>query len=350
MPVRVIDPEPFHVWVRAELLLWWVKDTPLPAPIALVTDAAGNSQTVLGNSTAGFGAFAGGRVGLGAWFDRYNNYGFETSFFSLERRSNHQAVFSDDNGNPSLGLSYLSRAAGESGEFIQPLSVPGAFAGNVLVSSNLDLWGAEINGVICLLRTAGLEFTTLAGFRYASLREHLFITGASSDVTTGDFFVLNDQFSTHNDFYGGQIGARVNWTADRLALDATAKLALGGTHQVVDIQGNSFASAGGFFPGGFYAQPSNIGHYTAGQFGVIPSLEFKFNYLLFRNCRLFVGYDFLYWNQVVRPGNQIDRNVNLTQSPLLGNGTLTGPAFPGPLFNRSSFWAQGVTFGLEIRF
>jgi hypothetical protein len=50
---------------------------------------------------------------------------------------------------------------------------------------------------------------------------------------------------------------------------------------------------------------------------------------------------------VVRPGNQIDHAVKQTQS--LG-GHLVGPATPVPSFNRSEFWAQGLTFGPEIRF
>ena len=31
-------------------------------------------------------------------------------------------------------------------------------------------------------------------------------------------------------------------------------------------------------------------------------------------------------------------------------GALVGPSQPSPLFNRTDFWAQGVTFGLEFRF
>ncbi len=322
-PLRLVNPdEKFHIWTRFEVLAWWVKDTPLPAPIVTATDAGGNTQTVVGGHSAGFGAFAGIRFGLGAWFDEHNNYGFETIFFSLERRHNNQGVFSDGNGNPSIGLSYASATPGQTGEFIQPLSTAGTFAGNVLVSSTLTMWGAEINGVICAVRVGGLELTGLAGFRYVHLNENLYISSASSDIASGDFIVLNDQFSTHNDFYGGQIGARVNWHGQRWSLDATGKLALGGTQQAVNIQGDSFSSASGAFPGGFYAQPSNIGHYSAAQFGIIPSLELKLSYEFTPAWRLFIGYDFMYWNQVVRPGNQLDRNVNLTQSALLGNGRL----------------------------
>jgi len=332
------------------LLAWWVKDTPLPVPIALVTDAGGNSQTVIGNSNTAFGTFGGGRISLGAWFDQHNNYGFETSFFSLERRTNSQSVYSDGNGNPSIGLSYLSATPGQPGEYIQPLSSSGTFDGGISVSSTLQLWGAEVNGEVCLLRAGGFEFTTLAGFRYVDLQENLYINSSSTDLTSGNFTVLNDQFSTRNQFYGGQLGARVNWQGNRFSLDATGKLALGSTHQVVNIQGNSYTATSDLFPGGFYTQPSNIGTYTGNAFSVIPSVELKFSYQSSPWWRVFVGYDFMYWNQVVRPGNQIDRNVNLTQIAVLGNGALTGPASPGPLFNHSDFWAQGITLGLELRY
>jgi hypothetical protein len=68
---------------------------------------------------------------------------------------------------------------------------------------------------------------------------------------------------------------------------------------------------------------------------------------------VFAGYEILYWNRVVRPGDQIDHNVNLSQNAVLdpkGVGTLVGPAQPAPLFNRSDFWAQGINLGLEYRY
>ncbi len=255
-----------------------------------------------------------------AWFDANDTIGFETSFFGLDRRSNNQSVSSDGNGNPSIGLSFLNATPGSSGEFIQTLSAPGAFAGNIQVSSTLELWGIEVNGALNLFRSGGFELTALAGFRYFDLQENLYITSNSTDIATGNFLSLYDQFSTRNQFYGGQVGARLDWQANRWYLEATGKVALGVTHETVDIGGNTFTSPGGFSPGGFYAQPSNIGHYTATQFGVIPTVELKVGYQLNRAWRVFIGYDFMYWNQVVRPGNQLDRNVNLTQSALLGAG------------------------------
>ena len=140
----------------------------------------------------------------------------------------------------------------------------------------------------------------------------------------------------------------------------TGKVALGSTHQVVNIQGDTtqtalpggFAPMPGSFAGGIYALPTNSGRRFANEFSVIPALELKVGYQLTQRLRATLGYDFMYWNQVVRPGNQIDHSINPTQSVPFGTtgGVLVGPAVPAALFNRTDFWAQGVSFGLELRF
>jgi hypothetical protein len=64
-----------------------------------------------------------------------------------------------------------------------------------------------------------------------------------------------------------------------------------------------------------------------------------------------VGYSFLYWSNVVRPGDQIDRTVNFTQVPIdPTNGPLSGSARPALMPRQNDFWAQGFNFGIEIQF
>ena len=68
---------------------------------------------------------------------------------------------------------------------------------------------------------------------------------------------------------------------------------------------------------------------------------------------VFAGYSFLYVNSVVRPGNQINRNINPTPSVSWTGeppATLKGPAEPSFEFNSSSFWAHGINAGLTLRF
>ena len=242
------------------------------------------------------------------------------------------------------------------GDTFMPIASPGLFAGGVQVTSTLQLWGAEANGIFTLMREGGFEVFGLAGARYVDLRETLNISTLSSDIATAPATVLsqNDQFNTRNQFYGGQIGGRINWQGERFGLDLTGNLAIGATHESVDIQGASTQTGpggvNGAFPGGFFTQASNMGRYTANQFAMIPSVEMKFSVFITSHLRAFIGYDFLYWSQVVRPGNQVDRNINFTQSAVFGSGALSGPAYPMPLFDRSAFWAQGLNVGFEFRF
>jgi hypothetical protein len=83
---------------------------------------------------------------------------------------------------------------------------------------------------------------------------------------------------------------------------------------------------------------------------VIPETRLQFGYDVTSRVRARVGYNFLYVSDVLRPGNQIDRVVNVNQNGLVGTGTVQTPAVPAPLLQHSDFWAQGVTFGLEFRF
>jgi len=92
--------------------------------------------------------------------------------------------------------------------------------------------------------------------------------------------------------------------------------------------------------GSAYALGSNIGRQVADQFNVVPQVQIQAGHDVTRNIRTSVGYDALYMNQVVRPGNQID--------PWLG--TVNGVDFPQPQFNKTDFWAHGVSFGLELRY
>jgi hypothetical protein len=74
-------------------------------------------------------------------------------------------------------------------------------------------------------------------------------------------------------------------------------------------------------------------------------------YQLTEHLRAFVGYSFLYWTHVARPGDQIDRAVNPTQLPLSTTAPqLTGPARPAPVLRDTDFWAQGISFGVEFRY
>jgi putative beta barrel porin BBP7 len=354
MTSALAEPAAFPFWARAEYLAYWVKNAPLP--VSLVTGDPNNPTQELLDSSRNLGMFAGFRIGMGAWLDSDANIGVEAGFFATESRTRIFSASSDAAGAPTLAFPFINQTPGAVGDNLLPITAPGQFAGGVQIASTLQLWGTEANSVFVLMREKDFAFSAIAGVRYVNLEEKLNISTNSSTVVGVPSTVLSqtDQFNTRNQFYGAQIGGRVNWQSGSFGADLTAKLALGDSRQTVDIQGLSTQTGpggiNGTFPGGFFTQPSNMGRFGSNQFAIIPSVELKAYVLLTSQLRAFVGYDFLYWTQVVRPGNQIDHNVNFSQSAVFGNGVLSGPASPSPLLSRTDFWAQGITFGLEFQF
>jgi len=337
-------------WFSSEYLLWWIKNGPLPFPIVTtgnpadaVPGALGQPGTVplFGGSGINYGGLSGMRFGLGTWLDPDQVTGIDVSAFMLEHGSSGYSAAGNSAGLPPLYVPFFRADLGREGGFI--ISDPRRpFLGGIAVGSGSRLWGAEANGLYNLL--PNLDF--LVGFRYLDLNENLTLDAPDLVDPVGKIFEsIHEQFGTRNQFYGGQFGLRGRLQRDRLSLFVVGKLAMGTNHEVVGITGSTALSgaAAAAFPGGIFTQPTNIGTQVHNQFTVVPQLQLQLGYDILQHVRAFVGYDILYWNQVVRPGSEIDRSVNPTQA--LG-GVLVGPARPQPLFDRTDFWAQGVSFGL----
>jgi hypothetical protein len=350
---------PNRFWGGAEYLLWWVKDGPTPGPLVttgnptdVVPGALGQpgTQPLFGGNGLAYGAFSGIRATLGGWFDDEHIFGVEASGFVLEQRRTGFAASSDNLGNPPLYVPFFNVATGQPGSFTIADPLFGA-AGKVAISSSSRLWGMEGNGYCNLARTDSLAFDVLVGYRYLSLREDLNLTAVSTDLGTGLQTVLADQFATHSQFNGGQLGARLEWQREQLALELSGKLAMGVNHDVADINGATVATPPGgppaTFANGILTAPSNRGSQNSDRFSLVPQVGVKLGWNVTPWLRATVGYDFVYWTEVARPGQQIDVRVNPTQ---YFGGTLTGPALPAPLLNHTDFWAQGLNFGLALTF
>jgi hypothetical protein len=164
-----------------------------------------------------------------------------------------------------------------------------------------------------------------------------------------------DRFETKNQFWGGQVGlvGELNW--GRWSLEGRAKLALGSTHQVVSINGFQIRQEPGQPPvtyqGGLLGLVTNNGYYARNRFAVVPELGINLGYQVADWWRVFVGYDFLYWSSVVRPGDQIDLGLNVKWIPNFPTNAPPSPLLrPAPTLKDTTFWAQGISFGMEFRY
>ena len=245
-------------------------------------------------------------------------------------------------------------------------------AGGVNISSSSQFQGWEINFAVNGQRQEGLNWSGLIGFRALDLQESILIQDSFRDVTgfpggagltflgapvmTGAPLTDLDSFRVHNQFWGPQIGGRFEWTRDIWTLNVVGKVALGWSQELAVVSGSTTAvvnpgDARATTVGGVLTQASNTGRYFRNAFAVVPAAGLNLTCQLTPRISAHVGYDYLYWSNVLRPGDAIDRTVNRFAVPSDQNyGLGTGPARPAFNFQSTSYWAQGISFGLEFKF
>jgi hypothetical protein len=356
-------------WVSGGALLWSVKAAPLPPTLTTFTPGSPSALTGFGGALGiagtivqspdhlNYGPFGGGRFTLGHWLESDPRFGLEADGFFLG--SNSSGFSQMSNGSVPLRVPFFNVPPGAgfplgSSSFV--LADPGFAAGGQVISSSLQFWGIEGNGLYRAYSGPGLSVSVIAGLRYLDLREGLSIASTENLLPLGTAsFTGTDNFSTRNQFFGAQLGVKAEKQIGQFDGSVVAKVALGDNYQTVSINGNSVVSGfglpSGTSSGGIFTQATNIGQQSRNQFAVVPEAQVQLGYTISSGIRLFVGYDFIYLSNVVRPGDQIDTTLNFTGSPVISPGsTLTGAARPMPLFNGSSFWAQGVKFGASYLF
>ena len=384
---------PGRFWLRADYLMWWTSGMKLPPLVT--TSPQGTPQTeagvlgqptttvLFGGETVNNDGHSGFRTILGMWLDACHVWGVEFEYFSPGGQSS--SFNQTSAGDPILARPYRDVVANQENSLF--VAFPGFtsgtttsdIAGTIAVDAReyfqsvgfATLYNLCSRNACCdpldpsdcpMIVTDppllfGRRIDLLTGLRYYNLSDSVAIVqnmtvtdrGNANNVTAFD---VHDTFRARNDFYGGEIGLRAQAYRGRWSLEATTKIALGGNHQTVNIDGQSTVTppGGSLQPPGFLAANSNIGTYQRDVFAMIPQLNLELGYQWNCHWRAHVGYDVLYWGEVARSSDQIDVNVD-TQNTVFRTTPVTSvtpfPAFPN---RQSSFYAHGVNVGAEYRF
>jgi len=310
---------------------------------------------------------AGFRVRAGFWLDECQTCGLEGSYFFVGPPTTNKTFSCLDapvlarpfvDVNPGVPSPFGAAVAGFGSPNSELVCFPGVLNGTVNVDARTEFWGFDANVRKNLWCCCDHRVDVLVGYRYLRLEDRLNITenlivlsAANPAIPLGTTFVVQDRFGTTNDFNGGQIGVAGERRSGPWVLSGRTLVALGNTHSEVTIAGATTATTpGGAIMtngGGLLTQPTNIGTFTSDRFAVVYESQASIGYQVTDGIRAFVSYSFLYWSNVSRAGDQIDLVVNSSQIP---PGTLTGA--PRPTFVRrdTDFWAQGVSFGVEVRY
>jgi hypothetical protein len=362
----------------AEYLMWWVKPDRPALPLLTTGSITGGGSLAAGDTRvlfrlsdlAGDVPYNGGRFAVGAWLSPDDAAGFDVDFFFLQRRTFSFTAGSDLTGSPLLSVPFTDVNPEFNGPSFSQVSLPGALVGRVDAFSTTRLWGLEADFKSGLARSDALCVDALAGFRYVDLSERFgfgrdvgAITGTSllsfegTHLGASDSLLIADRFDTRNQFYGGDVGLRARWSLlDKLTADLTAKVALGAVRQRLDVFGqtthlDATGAVVGVAPGGLFALAgANAGQFTATRFGVIPQATVRLRYAVTDWLSASIGYDFLYWNSVVRPADQVSGTINTGLAPSQVPFANGGPALPAPSFRHTDLIVHGLNCGIELRF
>jgi hypothetical protein len=377
-----------QIWIDAGYRLWWVKDARIPStlvttgPNAAAGGTGAGTTTLFGGQDVNYGSFNGVNVDGGLWLDCRHTFGIEVGGFYFGRQDVTQTFASDAAGNPVIARPFTSALTMAPTADI--VSSPGLLAGSVTVQTTSRLAGAGINAVKNLSHCEDYTVDTLFGFRYIDLEERLDVTQTSTPLNGGTLafgggtlppgvgLSLADSFATRNQFYGGVIGSRGELRFGPAFIDVSSTIAIGPNHEVLQVYGRTTGLTPGnpTLPGGLLAvgggnetvigangQPTafvhqgNIGRYTTNRFIVAPEGSVQAGAYISSHVKLAIGYNFLYMTDVIRPGQQVNTQVNtrfVPSSPAFGS--TSGVQVPTVTGRREDFHAQGLTFSAEVKY
>lgn len=358
-----------RIWARADYLLWWVEGFSVPP---LVTNSpAGTDRSVAGQldqatTTTLFGnenlvdmVRPGGRIRLGLWLDDFQSQGIEASYLALASRQESFQMTSP--GDPILTRPFFNVEPGFEGPDAELIAFPGLLQGAINIDAKSTFQSGEVLYRRMMFRAPDRRIDFLIGWRVNRLDDELTIRDSKTSIAAGGAIALGttveelDYFATENVFNGVEIGvvaerSFVDWT-----IELSTKVALGNTRSQYTVDGSTTitvpvpggAPAVAVTPAGLLAQSTNIGVYKGDDFSVIPEVGLLAGYQVAPNCRVTMGYTFMFWSRVARAGDSIDTQLNLSQLDPQG---LVGPAQPAFAQTTSSVWAQGLNLGLDVRF
>jgi hypothetical protein len=342
----------------AEYLLWWSNRDSVPLLASTGTQAGvgvvgqPGTQALFGPGAVGSALRNGGRFRASLLVDETTGWGVDASFLFLAQSQANFAVNSDQYPVLSRPVFVLNNRT----EGAETVAFPNFSTGSLQISTATQLTGGDVNIFKRLLTTSDYTINAFTGYRYLNLSESVQIVeaitaGANAPDPAGTHIGVSDRFATRNLFNGGQIGASIERRWNSFFVNMRSSVAFGVNEQTIDVEGFQVKTVPGqapqVFQGGLLAARSNIGNFERNRFSVVPDVALNFGYQVTPHFRVYAGYNIIYWTSVLRPGQQIDRTVDLTLIPNTPPVAPSGQNRPAVPFTQSDFLAHGINFGLE---
>jgi hypothetical protein len=350
-----------HLWAEVDYVRYWLKPVCLTVPTitagsnADAQPGAGGqpgTQLLQGLHKFQFDGASGLRPRLGAWLGDDRLFGVEVEGFVLEQ----VAASSDVNATATSAPTFIAFQNPDNSHAALPFSIPGVVTASSAAVGRSQLWGVEGNLAAHFCADRGgctLHATGLFGCRYLQLDDRVTVTNQQVLVSDPSVRAVGEaDFATRNQFVGAQVGSRLGVSHGPLSLDLATKLALGGVHLVSTVAGGPLLSGASVLPplvpGPVLALHSNVGRSASDRIAVVPEFNLRLRWRVADHVYLTLGYNALYWNRILCPGDEMDPHANVTELPF--RGPVVGPPAPTPQFKFTDAFAHGLELGFGMNF
>jgi Putative beta barrel porin-7 (BBP7) len=372
-----------YFWLDARFLFGWFKKDQSPplattGPVgAAFPGALDDPQTTVlfDGQRLNDQPYYGGYFTAGGWFDECQYCGGEVGYFFFGGQDNgFIANATGFPGTPGLYVPFFNPLTGAQDAFAvsQQGNPLGTVAGSLQITSRSQLQGGEGHFLFSFCRGMSFRCDALAGVRWLGLDESLTVNENiklrgpildSGEILPADVSII-DSFSTRNDFIGGDFGFKSHFVNNCWSFDLLTRVALGGNHQIIRGDGQTaitflgipVSTVGISVPSvthtGRLVGPANSGVFGNDIFSVVPEIGVTVGYQPTHWCKFTLGYNWMYWTNVVRPGGQVDPVVNpigVPTSTQFQSG-LYQPPRPGVGYNETDIWIQAFTLGMQFTF
>ena len=349
----VVNDRKFY---STDLLLWWNRGQTLSslATTSTAGTAAGSagvlglpSTTVLFGGRQGNEMTTGFRLEIGHWFDDCHCgsltgrlWGAGKSNFSFNANESQFPILARPFFDVSDGITPTQAA--------QRIAFP-SDSGSLSINGSSDIYGADILFRRLARRGLGGRVDWVLGYQTMRINEDLNIssltTNGANSPNPGSTLAVHDSFDTKNEFHGVAFGWQGFYRDRCWSLETLLKVGLGGVTRRSSLRGTTTttnAAGSANVNEGLLARATNIGDYSSSSFAAAPEVQLAIGYRLKPHLDFTFGYSFVAVGNVIQPNDLIDNNlaVNLSTNP-------TGQQRPLSPLTDSTFWVQGIHFGLD---
>ncbi|VTR99466.1 BBP7 family outer membrane beta-barrel protein [Tuwongella immobilis] len=344
-----------RIWVDLSYFYGTTKADDLPGLIGTgdAVQRSGLLSSIVGQELGSNDFRSGFQLHGGMWLNQCETVGLEGALILMEGDRTDETFASA--GGPDLRLPFVIPGTQGWGNWL--FAGDDRYAGTLTLQREIDLIGAEANYRQNLICGKPLRLDFLAGYRYFRVGESLTLMGQrvslgdQPDLPSGSAASFLDRFTTRNNFHGGQIGLNSVFAWRDFRFDVTGKIAFGVNHDLLTVNGEReiLTPTGGLvkLPGGIYSASNSLGSSHGIDFAVLPEINCKFGYQITDHIQAYLGYNFLYLNNIKRPGAQIEL---ASIPPTLGTDSGIYPPQNAHRDVTQDFWLQGITLGMEFRY